>query len=189
MRLPISFLFLILFASVVSCKKTTKQVSPQSEGTYFSIKAYAADQWKVYHGEPFGIIKVADLNGKKDSVITNIDNIKLGDIMKIFFDADISGKKLDGLYDFSSFRDSLSATDNFVYEAKDKKLFTQRLNITANIATHRISSVYMETARNTQFGTHTQKLLYIPIKSISIQDYESSLLGESRDLKVEYIFL
>lgn len=183
--LPLILFVLILFAS---CKRTDTSKTVSS-GTYFSVKAYAADQWHVYHGLPFGIIKKIYLDGKADSIITNVNAINWGDILKVFFATDIGDRKYEGQYNFTSFVDSMARTENFYYEANDPKLFTRKLNITASVYSHKITSIYIETARNNKWSTHTQKLFYEPVKSIIIQDYESSVTGKGRELRVEYIFL
>lgn len=190
MRRSHTFLIFVSFILAASCNKTVKDNSVKpSSGTYFSVKSYAADQWHVYHGQPFGIIKKAYLDGKTDSIVTNVDALNWGDILKVFFATDIGDKKYEGQYDFTSFADTLARTENFCYEANDPKLFTRKLNITTSVYSHKITSIYIETARSSKWSMHTQKLFYEPAKSIIIQDYESSVSGKSQELRVEYTFL
>ena len=177
--------------ALVSCKpKSAESTEAKAqESSYFSIKAFAADQWRNYHDQPYGIIKIVSLNGKTDTLYTNANKVNWGDILKLFLETDISNKKFLDQYTFTSFTDEVSMSEHFSYEAKDKKLFTQKLDITSNISNHRITSVYVETAKNSQWGMHTQKLLYVPVKSILIQEFQSAMIGENKELKVEYLFM
>lgn len=178
------FLALLLF---FSCKKkeATPEVSTTFNGTYFSIKQFGEDQLHLLWGQPYTFHKIVSLNGKTDSSFTTAMDMDWASIIKPFFESDISDKKYLGQYNFSMFEDNLTDTRNFFYEAKDKKLLTQKLQITADAYNNKITSIYIETIKNGK----VQKLLYEPKKLIQIQEYESSFLGKDKNLKVEYYFM
>jgi hypothetical protein len=182
------FALFILF-SISSCIKTDEPAAASTEGHYFSIKEYAYDQWKIYHGQPFGLVKYVYMNGKTDSVYTNADAINWAAIFKIFFETDISAPKFDGKYNFSAFVDSATRTENYYYEANDPKLFTQKLHIIVNISNHRVNSIYIETNKDNKWGSKTQRLFYEPVKSISIQEFENVATGSKNEIRVEYKFM
>lgn len=172
-----------------SCKPDTKQLVNEAEGHYFSIKDFALDQWKNFHGQPYGMEKIVYMNGRKDSLITNADAVDWGAILKMFFATDISDPKYDGKYDFSDFVDQTTLTENYYYEAKDPKMFTQKLHVIADMRNHKISSIYIETLKQNKWGSRMQRLYYEPVKSISIQEFETSATGDKNEVRVEYRFL
>ena len=174
-----------------SCNKQEKidKTPDTSKGTYFSIRDFAFDQWKTYHGQPYGIEKVVYLNGRKDSMLTNADKVDWAAVFRIFLESDISDAKFLDKYTFSQFADETTMTENFYYEANDKSLFTQKLHIIADINSRKISTIYIETAKNSKWGARTQRLFYEPVKSIIIQEFESTATGDKKDVRIEYRFL
>lgn len=186
MRIYLFILCVVVAAS--SCKQQAVE-SVQQEGHYFSIKEFALDQWNTYHGQPFGIQKIVYMNGRVDSVYTNADGVNWAAILKMFFETDISDSKFEDKYSFSEFADPTTLTENFYYEAKDPKLLTQKLHIMADLRNHRITSIYIETVKNNKWGSKMQRLYYEPVKSISIQEFETMVMGKRNEVRVEYKFM
>ena len=178
--------FALLFA--VSCKETDEAMQ-KDEGGYFSIIQFAQDQWDTYHGQPFNLTKKVHFNGATDSSLVIATDMEWSPILKVFFETDISDPKFVGRYEFSSFIDRKTTTRNFYYEAKDKKLYTRKLNLMVDYFTDKIKSVYIEAEKDTRLGTKTVKLFYTPMETISIHEIETSKTGESKDLRVVYDFL
>lgn len=187
--MPVRLLFIAFLMLVVSCGKPEPEVKEVEDGTYFSIVDYAKDQWKTYHGQPFGIMKTVYFNGTADSVAGNAMELDWAPIFKVFFETDISDKKYIGQYDFSAFKDQQTATNTFYYEAKNKKLYTRKLQIIADEVNNKIESIYIEAGKQDRMGTRTVKLFYTPLKSISIQEMETSKTGQKKELRVVYKFL
>lgn len=189
-RYLITFLSILCFFSLAtSCKKKDKTPIPKAtDGSYFSIRRYAMDQFHVYWGQPFSIDKIVTLNGKTDSTIENAYSVNWGNILKPFFESDISDLKFVGHYTFSSFEDDANSSLTYYYEAKDKNLFTKSLQIVTDPFTHKVKSIYVETAKNSRFSEKSQKLLYVPLKMIQIQEFESSFLSKNKNLRIEYRF-
>ena len=106
-------------------------------------------------------------------------------ILQPFFASDISDKKYLDQYNFSLFEDDVTDTRTLMYEAKDTKLFTKLLQIVTDQENNKITSIYVETEKNGKL----QKLLYAPVKLIQIQEFETSVIGNDKALKVEYFFL
>lgn len=179
-------IFLIL---LTSCKSEVKETEGTDGRTYFSVATYIQDQWDANRGQGYGMVKKVYFNGKVDSVFTNAIDLDWAPILKVFFDTDISDPKYIGQYDFSAFDDTLTRSRNFYYEAKDKKLYTRRLHITSNFFTDKITSIYIEAQKNSRVGTKNLKLLYTPLETISIQEWETSKTGEQKELRVVYEFL
>lgn len=187
--MPVRLLFIAFLVLVVSCGKPATEVKETPEGTYFSIIDYAKDQWSTYHGQPFGMLKTVYFNGIVDSVASNALELDWASIFKVFFETDISNPKFIGQYDFSAFNDHQTATNTFYYEAKNPKLYTRKLQIIADEVNNKIESIYIEAAKQDRMGTKTVKLFYTSLRSISIQELETSKTGQKKELRVVYKFL
>ncbi len=177
-----------------ACHKKINENTPaekidSSKGTYFSLRQFTADQLHTYHGYPFSFVRTTTVNGVKDSDVESINTVDWGYILKTFFEADIGQYKYLGKYKFTLFEDDLTATRNFLYEAKDPELFTQKLMISADQLNNKIRSIYIETQKRSSYTEETQKLLYNPEKVIQIQHFEKSALGKAKDIVVEYRFM
>ncbi len=159
------------------------------KGTYFSLRQFLLDQFHTYHGAPYTFNKYTTTNGVRDSALENIYTVDWGYIFKTFLEADIGYKKFLGKYNFTQFGDDATHTVNFLYEAKDPSLFTQKLQVTADNTTNRIRSIYIETQKSSSFKEETQKLYYSPIKVIQIQQFEKSTGGKSESVMTEYRFM
>jgi len=184
-------LFTVICIAIFSCSPKKAEVKPAGnpEATYFSIAQFTVDQWNTYHGQPYGIEKTTYIDGKTDSTLLDAYSMDWAAVFKVFFATDISDPKFLGKYDFTMFEDNATSTRNFYYEAKDKELFTRKFQISADQFTDKVRSIYIETEKKTRWSTVTQKLLYMPLKVISIQEFEWSTGGEPKEMRVEYRFL
>lgn len=175
---------------MLSCQRYRSEPSTiNNSDTYFSIKQYAVDQAQVLGGVPHGLYRISQLNGKSDTAITNLLIMDWGPILKTFSATDIAPKKYIGSYDFSVYDDDITGSRGFIYTAKDPKLFTRTLQINTDPSNNKITSIYIETARHDFWGSMSQKLLYVPLRIIQIQESQSSLIGKARNLRVDYRFM
>ena len=183
----ILIVFFLSLTVVSACnKRAEKLAAPDaSAGTYFSIIQFADDQFRTYWGQPFSLVRVENRNGKTDSTILGANQIDWAGELKPFFNADISDPAFLGRYQFSTFEDDITDSRTFYYEAMEPELFTRNMQITADQVTNKVKSIYIETNKDGR----VQKLYYAPIRLIQIQEFESSLLGGERNLRLEYRFL
>jgi hypothetical protein len=190
-KLFAAFCLILSFFILSSCqKKQEPKKTPYNGATYFSIIEYGSDQFRTYWGQPFSLQKVSVEDGKvTDSAIISARKMDWAKVLKPFFESDISHPKYLDQYSFSSVEDDLTNTRTYIYEAKNKQLFTQMLQIATDPFTNKIKSVFIETRDEDKFGGQTQKLFYIPVKLIQIQQFESSLLGKNKNIRTEYRFL
>lgn len=195
MRNFIHFIWLLCCGTVLfaSChKKVTENAAAgqvdTTKGTYFSLRQFADDQFHTYHGYPFGFVRIHVVGDVKDSDVENTANVDWGFILKTFFAADIGEKKYLGRYNFNLFEDDMTATRNFLYEAKDASLYTQKLLISADQLNNRVRSIYIETEKHETFSSETQKLLYEPTKLIQIHRTEKNWFHTKNEL-IEYRFM
>lgn len=177
-----------MFTSCKNAGKKPETTSADGPG-YFSIKQFIADQWDTYRGQPFGLQKIVYIDGKSDTSFVSAYDMDWGTVFKTFFETDISDPKYIDRYQFSSFPDEATMTQNFFYEAKEDDLFTRKLQISADDVSHKVRSIYIETAKNGQWSKFSQKLFYMPLKIISIQEFEWAKTGPTKELRVEYRFL
>lgn len=181
------FILLILFTACNN--KNTQENAEQAQGSYFSIVDFTIDQWNTHRGEPYGIKKTVYLNGTVDSSFTNAISMPWAPVFKVFFETDISDEKFIGRYDFSAFEETTTVSKSFVYEAKDPKLYTRKMQIVADYFTDKVTSVYIEAEKKDRLGTKSVKLFYEPLRSISIQEIETTKTGERKEMRVLYDFM
>ena len=187
------FILLLLFAGV-SCTTSSKRYAIDNESSaldssYFSISQFAKDQIQTYYGMPYTLYRVSQLNGATDSTIVDFLNMDWTSILGAFYATDISARKFLGKYDFSVFDEESTGNRGYTYTSKDPGNFTKLLVINSEPSTNRITSIYIETAKHDFFGSKKQKLLYIPLRIIQIQETEGSLFGKARNLRVDYKFM
>lgn len=185
---------LVLLCSILflfSCKKkeVTKATANAAAGTYFSIKDFTRDQWKTFHGQPFVLHQYVTLNGKTDSTIVSALTMKWSLVFKTFFETDISDPKFLEQYDFTMFEESTTETRTFTYTAKKPELFTQKLQIAADMYNNKIRNIFIETQKQTFWNTQSQKLFYSPLRFIQIQEHNDPLIGGQKDMVIEYKFM
>lgn len=175
-----------------SCKSTTDTpeipIETTDGETYFSIIGYMKDQYEFLKGQPYVFDKIVTLDGQKDSTQVGIMDIEWAEVIKPFADADISNPKFLGKYDFDQFVDNELEVGNIMYTAKDKNEFMQRMNITYNIYSNKVESIYIETLKGNRMYTQEQKLTYMVGQQITINNYEKSIGSKARMLEVKYIF-
>jgi hypothetical protein len=193
LRKSINQIYLCVFLLMLSsCQRygTSKEVVNDGD-TYFSIKQYALDQAQMFGGVPHSLYRIVYLDGKVDSTITNLINMDWASIFQVFGASDISPKKFIGQYDFASYEDEATASRGLIYTAKREypHLLTRTLQINIDPSNNKITSIYIETAKKDFWGSTKQKLLYVPLRVIQIQEEQHSLLGKARNLRVDYRFL
>jgi hypothetical protein len=174
-----------------SCKKKEAESPPTSpeNGTYFSIRQFAKDQLNSFWEQPFSFEKRETVDGKTDTVLLAGLSMDWGAIFQTFFDADISDKKMIGKYNFEVIKEDATDSKIYDYEAKDPKLFTQKLQIVIDPFTDRIKAIFIETHIDDFWNKKSQKLFYVPLKVIQIQQFESPLIGKDKNYRVEYHFM
>jgi hypothetical protein len=188
----LSRLLFITFSALflLSCQKAKKKDDIKAiDGGYFSVTMFAKDQVKTYWGQPFTLEKIEVVNGKRDSSIVSAFKLDWASVLKPFFESDISDQRFAEKYNFSTFHDNSTSSTTYFYEAKEKGLFTQNLQVITDAYSNKIKSIYVETAENGHFSSRAQKLFYSPIKVIQIQEFQSSLVGKDKNSRIEYRFL
>lgn len=184
-------LFLVFPLLFSACKEDEKKLAYNpADGSYFSLRQFAQDQWHTYMGEPFSIIKTVRVNeGKYDTSYTTSDTLNWGAIFDQFFETEISDPEFLGKYKFTHFPDNEDDTYNYFYEALDDDLYTRKLLITISQETRLAHGIYVEAMRKSLFEDKVIKLYYKPMKRIQIQITETPLFGEKTHTVTEYEFI
>ena len=125
-------------------------------------------------------------NGKKDSSFVNVENANWVEILGEFTPTDISDRKYLGKYTFSQFDDNFENTHNFLYTANNNELYTQKLLITMDVNTMKVRGVFIETYKKSFWNERIEKLMYIPLRSILIQQYDKPLIGSKKETITKY---
>jgi putative transcriptional regulator len=182
--------FLLIIIVLSGCSKNKAGVPPRQDtgGGYFSILQFAGDQFKTFRGTPFVIEKEIVLNGKQDSLIVNSYSVDWEPILIPFLQTDISSPDLQDQYEASLFNDGAGANVLY-YTAKTEKLPVKMVQVRVDTETDRILSVYAETGKKSFWNEESQKLYYVPMKLIQIQEFSNPLLGAKKELRVEYRFM
>jgi hypothetical protein len=192
-QIGILVLALLSVFSLQSCKEEDEKLKEDFSnvnGSYFSVRQFALDQWNTFYGEPFLIVKSVRVNdGRYDSSYTTSDTLNWGKIFKVFFATDISDRKFLGKYKYTQFEDAQDETLNLFYEALDDDLYTRKLLITADQYNHKVRGIYIEAVENSVGDAKIMKLYYKPMKRIQIQETESPMMGEKKHTVTEYEFI
>lgn len=181
----------VLLSMLLSCgrKADVPNTDASNSAGYFSIKDFTKDQWKTFHGKPYVLHQYVTLNGKTDSIMLNALTMKWSLLFKTFFETDISDPKFLDRYDFDMFEEPTTQTRTFTYTAKEPELFTQKLQIAADVYNNKIRNIYIETVKESFWNVQRQKLLYSPVHVIQIQEENDPLIGSTKNLSIAYKFM
>ncbi len=159
-----------------------------SSATYFSISDFFDDQWRSRRESPYTLLKVTESNGKRDSAFVSLDSLVWSSMCAPYNAADISDKKYLGWYKYDMFNDETTETLHLHYEAMADDLFTRKMDVSADMFSRKIKSIYIETRRDEKGHVLSQKLQYMPDRLFQIQTFEKSEGTAAKDTKVQYWF-
>lgn len=182
----ILFILLALFLTQ-SCKQKPQEENPNVD-TYFSVKQFLDDQWVNREGIPFTLRKITTFNGITDSSFIGLDSTVWQQIREKFDPTDISKPEFLDQYFYSNYDEDALDLTILHYEAKDKNLFTQKMDVNVDMFNNRVRSIYIETRKKNAIYIKTEKLLYAPDQIIQIQQFEKSIVSPIKEMKVVYLF-
>ncbi len=179
--------FCAALLSMASCKEDDPLRKFESNNYYnFSLKQFILDQWTTHAGEPISFRKIVRINDKTDTSYTNVDVLDWRPIVKEFADADISDSETIRRYTFSQFDDDYTQSHNLLYKAISKKQHTQQLLVTVDNRTGKVTGIFAETLEKTFWNEREQKLVYLPMNTIQIQQYDKPLMGSKKEMVITY---
>ena len=189
--MKMSLFLAVLVAALAGCEKKPNPADAYPEGmTYYPIHLYVKQQADYYAGQPLTFYKISTLNGKRDSMLTNINKIDWAAIYKTFIAADISDRKFLGKYKYSEFYEPTNSTNSMVYEAQEDDLFTRRFMVNKDSENGRITSVFIQTEKGSKREGTKQMLYYNAGELLQIQEQQWTKAGtKGREMTVEYRFM
>jgi len=164
-----------------------KQVIDTSE-TYFSIRQYFDDQWQTRSSNPYTLLKIQVIDGKRDSSFVQMTPELWASIRAPFDAADISDTRYLSYYQFSAFDEDATMTSHNYYETLAPELFLRKMDIAADVNSQLVKSVYLETQRSIDGHDITGKLQYIPDRIVQIQTFEKIPGKPAKNTLLEYRF-
>ncbi len=186
---PFILLTLVLIGTLSCRKNVVDNEPPSADSSYFSVRQFIKDQIDTHYGKPYSLYRIAYLDDERDSTVVSFLDLDWSSILGTFSAADISPRKYLGKYDFSVSDESITGYRGYTYTSTDPEAFTRMFQINTDPTTNLIKSLYIETEKHDFFRNKTQKLLYIPLRIIQIQETEGSLFGKARNLRVDYRFM
>lgn len=200
MRLPL-IITCVLCLTLFACKekqnsasteeKTTPVVPLKVEDTsqsYFSIRDYLNEQWNLKKENPYTLLKVVVVDGKKDSSFVPFDSATWFTMTAPFYAADISDKKYLGWYRFDNFRDEEAEEVHLHYEAISPDSTMQKMDIAANQYSGMVNLVYMETRQKSNDVSISRKMQYRRDDIIQIIEFEKAAGKPAVNRRIEYKF-
>jgi len=184
---------LLIACLLTGCRLIGDKLNPpvleeNKEDLYFSVKDFLDDQWKNRENQPYTLTRIIMLNDRSDTAFVAWDSAFFATIRVPFDAADIGKREFLGKYNFSVTEDNISGAYNLTYEANLPELTTRKLIIAMDRYNQRVRSVYIETIEDNQLHYRSQKLLYIPDRTIQIQEFEKTNVSNSKNLTVTYKF-
>lgn len=168
---------------------TTAVKEIDSSQTYFSVKQYFSDQWSTRRGNPYTLLRISKVGeGRPDSSFVQMDSVLWFSLIAPFNAADISDKSFLGKYRFGMFDDEEMEITHLHYEAVSAGMLLQKMDISADIFNNLVKSVYMETRKEQEGHTLSQKLQYISDRVFQIQEFEKTTGAPAKNTLLEYRF-
>lgn len=132
--------------------------------------------------------KYINENGNKDSSKVADNKMPWKEIQSIFVKANIQDTTLDRKYIIDVTNDTTTHSMTLHYSAMDPSLFTQSISIISGDEDRSLRSLYIETADPGWFSSTHQRLLFIPNRTIQIQERTKSLFSEEKTKVTTYKF-
>lgn len=190
-------LYVLMAAAVAgglgSCKQGAKdnasvQAAEEDEGKYFSITEYLEGQAELQKDQPYVLLKVVEKDGRSDSSYVEVNKGFFKELGTYFAPTDISDVILKDKYQVEQSHDSGNEMLFLYYNALDKDLLTQKVELGIHDETYKILSVYIETRKSGLFRSRATKLNYNTEKSIVIQEHEKSLFSDPVTTVIKYYY-
>lgn len=157
--------------------------------TYFSIKSYMDEQWRNRRMNPYTLLRISRTGeGRPDSSFVPMDSLLWSRLQAPFNAADISNRSFLGRYRYNTFDDEALQVSHLYYEALSPTLFVQKTDISADLFTDLVKSVYIETRGADGEDVISRKLQYIP--DVLFQEQVLRRTAEDKPVRVltEYRF-
>jgi hypothetical protein len=169
----------VVFWSCSSEELNTRQAGPP----LFSLADFISKEKENMVKSNTGLIKILELNGKKDTLI--LEKPDFAKELEVFIKADINRPASSDQYNIDStyLRESLLKV---TYSALDKKLLTQKLSIQFN-SEGKVNRIVVRLFNGNLLAKSSQQLMYQPGIGYQIKDLQY-FFGDKDEVKVEGSF-
>jgi hypothetical protein len=175
-----SIIFILI--GFLSC--STKEInSNPSKVTFFSLVDFVSGEKKKLVREKTTLVKILQLNGKRDTLFLNRPDFEIE--LDVFIKADINKPALSDKYRIDTILQKGKLL-KIIYSSKDKRLHTQKLSIHYNS----LGKVYLIDAylfNGSPITKSVQHLIYKPDFGYQIYDNQY-FMGNKDEMKVDGFF-
>jgi hypothetical protein len=180
------FVAIVILCFTLTACGNKKKYNGDSRVNYPDIKLVLDDYLDTE--APLMYNKYVNDNGSKDSSKVPDNEMPWKDIYATFEQANIQEKELDKKYIIDITNDTTTQAMTLHYTALDPNLFTQKISIISNNMDRDLRSLYIETTDPGWFSSTNQRLLFIPDRSIQIQERTKRLFSEEKIVITTYKF-
>lgn len=167
-----------LITSMLSCSSKELTTS-RSDIAFFSLADFIKEEQEAMKKEGIMLIKMLELNGKKDTIILNQPDFE--NELDLFVKADINKPALSDKYRTDSiFKHGYLF--KVLYTSMDKKLYTQRLGIQYH-ANGKVAGIDIQLYNGSPITVNVQHLVLRPFIGYQIIDNQY-VMGKKEVIKV-----
>lgn len=182
--LKLSILFIVLLSA---CSE--KAYQGDAVLNYPDMQVILNDYLKPYEKAPNTFLEVQWEGKTRDTTFRSANKMPWKMIEETFLQANLFDSTLDRQYKIDVLTDTINSTMSMVYTSLNPANKTGKLVIKASLYDNKIRSLYTE-VRDAGFFTSTEyKLLYLPGKTIQIQEMKKRPFGKLRRKVSSWSFL
>ena len=167
-----------LITSMLSCSSKELTTS-RSDIAFFSLADFIKEEQEAMKKEGIMLIKMLELNGKKDTIILNQPDFE--NELDLFVKADINKPALSDKYRTDSIF-QYGHLFKVLYTSKDEKLYTQRLGIQYH-ANGKVAGIDIQLYNGSPITVNVQHLVLKPFIGYQIIDNQY-VMGKKEVIKV-----
>ncbi len=175
----------IICISISACGKK-KKYNGDSRVNYPDIELVLSDYLDME--APLMYNKYVNDNGSKDSSKVPDNKMPWTDIKELFKEANIQDKSLDKKYLIDITHDTATHAMTLHYSAMDPSLYTQSISIISSDDDRSLRSLYIETSDPGWISSTHQRILFIPERTLQIQEQVKRLFSKEKTVITTYKF-
>lgn len=180
--------FILLVLNWIACTSKT-EYNGASMINYPDMKVLLDQFMGPYKKEPYSFRQVVRDGDKQDTLFVKAKDVKWSDIESKFMKASLFDKKLDKQYQIDILEDTVASSLTVMYNSLNPKNPTSKLNIKSTQDNSQVLSIYAEVADQGFFVSEEYKLLYVPRKTIQIQEAVKKPFSSLKRKVTTYTFL
>lgn len=177
-----------LLTNLYSCTSNTKYAGNDMIN-YPDINLLLDQTLRPFEKEPNSFRKVIRTQTTNDTTYHKANEIKWKEVEYPFLQSSFFDKKYDKQYKIDILEDTLSTTLTVMYTSLNPKNPTQKMTIRTGQPDNKVLSIYIEYNDIGFLTSQNYKLLYLPQRTIQIQDISKKPFSEMTTKITTYTFL